>query len=67
MQVRGPTYSTDGIKVDSDISLFNVIGVDSFVCGDASGGSSASLGTENFLKRWQNACLEVGINRPPFL
>ena len=67
MQVRGPTYSTDGIKVDSDISLFNVIGVDSFVCGDASGGSSASLGTENFLKRWQNACLEVGIDRPPFL
>ena len=67
MQVRGPTYSTDGIKVDSDISLFHVIGVDSFVYGDDSGGSSASLGTRNFLKRWQNACLEVGINRPPFL
>ena len=67
MQVRGKTYAKDGIKVESESSIFSVFGVDSFV-SDAKGEvGDASLGTRSYLRRWNGACKELGLSHPPFL
>ncbi|KAL7553550.1 hypothetical protein ACHAWF_016830, partial [Thalassiosira exigua] len=79
IKVRGPSYSTDGIKVESENSIFAVLGVDSFATGDADacgpaveGGNdgamdSPSWGTENFLRRWRRGSKEAGLDGSPFL
>jgi len=64
MKVRGETYAQDGIKVDSDESIFSILGVDSFV-SSGSEASSSSWGTQHYLSRWKMACKNVGINQPP--
>jgi len=65
-KVRGATYAQDGIKVDSDESIFSILGVDSFVNGgsETSSSSSSSWGTQHYLSRWKMACKKVGINQP---
>lgn len=67
MQVRGKTYAKDGIKVESESSIFSVLGVDSFVSGAKSEVADESLGTRSFLRRWNGVCKELGLSRPPFL
>mmetsp|Transcript_11801 Transcript_11801/g.25146 ORF Transcript_11801/g.25146 Transcript_11801/m.25146 type:complete len:807 (+) Transcript_11801:56-2476(+) len=89
MKVRGRTYSKDGIKVESDTSMFAVLGVDSFVhkkggggggdvvgngggyggAGDGTTSSASSTAdtTLDFLRRWTNACMDMGLEHPPFL
>ena len=66
MKVRGGTYSQDGIKVESEPSLFSVLGVDSFVNGKDTS-TNCSWGTQNYLQRWKKACCENGIDQAPFL
>ena len=73
MKVRGGTYSKDGIKIESEPSLFSVLGVDSFVVvngKDSDNNDStncSSWGTQNYLQRWKRACCENGMDRVPFL
>lgn len=67
MQVRGKTYSKDGLKVVSETSIFSVLGVDSFVSGDKSEDSNVSAGTKSYLRRWKGVCDEMGLTHPPFL
>ena len=66
MNVRGKTYLKDDIKVTSERSIFSVLGVDSFVSG-GKGSEDVSWATNSFLQRWNVACEEVGLVRPPFL
>ncbi len=66
MNVRGKTYLKDDIKVTSERSIFSVLGVDSFVSG-GKGNEDVSWATNSFLQRWNVACEEVGLVRPPFL
>ena len=66
MNVRGKTYLKDDIKVASETSIFSVLGVDSFV-SDGKGNEDVSWATNNFLQRWNVACEDVGLVRPPFL
>jgi hypothetical protein len=66
MNVRGKTYLKDDIKVTSERSIFSVLGVDSFVSG-GKGNEDVSWATNSFLQRWNFACEEVGLVRPPFL
>jgi hypothetical protein len=67
MHVRGKTYAKDGVKVESETSLFSVLGVDSFVSGDKSEVADASAATKSYLRRWKGACKELELSRPPFL
>lgn len=70
LKVRGPTYSQDGVKVESDVALFACLGVDSFVNGsDRNENDSSKLGagTKSFLERWERACEEIGLEKAPFL
>ena len=73
MKVRGGTYSQDGIKIESESSLFSVLGVDSFVVvngKDLDNDSTyccSSWGTQNYLQRWKKACCENGMDWVPFL
>ena len=72
MKVRGGTYSKDGIKIESEPSLFSVLGVDSFVVvngkdSDNDSTNCSSWGTQNYLQRWKKACCENGMDRVPFL
>lgn len=77
MNVRGRTYSRDGVKVESGPSLFVMLGVDSFVSGggeksagggvDSNSTASSSLGTASYLRRWRGVCAEMELHQPPFL
>jgi len=67
MHVRGKTYAKDGVKVESETSLFSVLGVDSFVSGDKSEVADASAATKSYLRRWKGACKELELSCPPFL
>jgi hypothetical protein len=77
MNIRGKTYLKDGIKVVSEQSIFSILGVDSFVSSSSSSSNSnSSSGTNNndiswatksYIQRWNSACLEVGLVKPPFL
>lgn len=67
IKIRGETYAKDGIKVESEPSMFSVLGVDSFVNNGKSSDEDASWGTKSYLQRWKRACEEVGLDRPPFL
>ncbi len=74
MNVRGSSYSRDGIKVESETSIFSVLGVDSFVSWDKSAASgevdsrqASTSGTASYLRRWKGICDEMGLHRPPFL
>lgn len=65
--VRGANYLTDEIKVPSEASIFTVLGVDNFVSGGKSSEEDESWAATSYLRRWNAACEEVGIPRPPFL
>ena len=65
--VRGANYLTDEIKVPSEASIFTVLGVDNFVSGGKSSEENESWAATSYLRRWNAACEEVGIPRPPFL
>lgn len=67
MYVRGRTYSKDGVKVESEASIFTMLGVDSFVNGDKNEIIDPSSGTNSYLRRWKRICNEMGLHRPPFL
>ena len=72
MKVRGPKYSKNGMKVDSNESIFAVLGVDNFVNGRDGGcvdhdSSKAGPATCNYLDRWKRVCDDVGLEQPPFL
>lgn len=67
MFVRGRTYSKDGVKVESETSIFTMLGVDSFVNGDKSEIIDPSSGTNSYLRRWKRICNDMGLHRPPFL
>ena len=69
MNVRGKTYSKDGIKVESETAIFSMLGVDSFVSSDKNDGSAgvSSSGTASYLRRWKGVCDQMGLIRPPFL
>lgn len=66
MNVRGKTYLKDATKVASETSIFSVLGVDSFVSG-GKGAEDVSWATRSYLQRWNVACEEMGLVRPPFL
>lgn len=67
MHVRGKTYAKDGIKVESEASIFLVLGVDSFASGDKCEAVDVSAGTKSYLRRWSGVCEERGLSHPPFL
>lgn len=67
MHVRGRTYANDGVKVESEASIFSVIGVDSFVSGDKGEVADASARTRSYLSTWKGVCEELGYSNPPFL
>jgi len=70
IKVRGKNYSKDGIKVESESSIFSVLGADSFVDqGEKAGGGDRSCcpGTQSYLERFRRVCAEVGLDRPLFL
>ena len=67
MKVRGSTYAQDGIKVPSEESMFAVLGVDNYVNEKGSGGVRINSGTDSFMERWKNVCVEVGLESVPFL
>ena len=64
MKVRGANYAKNGVKVESETSMFSVLGADSFVSGK--GRSEECSFTKGFLHQWTRACKEVGLT-PPFL
>mmetsp|Transcript_27505 Transcript_27505/g.50074 ORF Transcript_27505/g.50074 Transcript_27505/m.50074 type:complete len:272 (+) Transcript_27505:919-1734(+) len=65
LKVRGETYAKDGIKVESEPSIFSVVGVDSFVHGGCDAHEEDSSGS--YLQRWNRVCKEIGLDSPPFL
>ena len=77
VKVRGATYSKDGIKIESEDSIFSMLGVDSFVtvgsgpsgvsCNENDADASFSWGTKSFLERWTSVCEEMELESPPFL
>ncbi len=67
MNVRGRNYLNDEIKVASETSIFTVLGVDNFVSGGKGAEEDVSWATMSYLRRWNVACEEVGLVRPPFL
>jgi hypothetical protein len=74
MNIRGRTYLKDGSKVESEQSIFSILGVDSFVSSSSSSSNSSSgtnndisWATKSYIQRWNSACLEVGLVKPPFL
>lgn len=65
MKIRGKTYATDGVKVESDTALFACLGVDSFISGE--GGAKENSNTTHYVERWKKVCKEVGLDTTPFL
>jgi hypothetical protein len=65
MKIRGTTYAKDGIKVESDNTIFACLGVDSFVSGE--GSTDIKSNSSHYLERWRNVCDEIGLSKPPFL
>ena len=59
--------------MESESSMFSVLGADSFVSGNGDDNAAngnvygCSVATQSYLERFRLVCEEVGLEHPPFL